>query len=166
MSIKSDTASIDSILHALYESISHEVGGRPDWERLRSLFIQGARIIPPALESAPLVVMDLETFVARVEENLDRREDDEEGFHEMELARRVERFGNVAHVWSTYETRSSLQDPSPASRGVNSFQFVHYDERWWVMTILWDIERPGNPIPDEYLGNLSDKSTATGLVQL
>ncbi len=162
MSIKSDTASIDSILLALYESISHEAGERPDWDRMRSLFIQGARIIPPALESAPLVVMDLETFVARVEENLTRREDDEEGFHEAEIARRVERFGNVAHVWSTYETRHSPQDPAPASRGINSFQFVNHNDRWWVMTILWDIERPGNTIPDEYLRNLSDKGTATG----
>ena len=80
MSIKSDTTSIDSMLLALYESISHEVGERPDWDRMRPLFIKGARIIPPALESAPLVVMDLEMFVARVDENLASSEDDEEGF--------------------------------------------------------------------------------------
>ena len=149
MSIKSDMASIDSILLALYESISHEANGLPNWDRMHSLFIKGARIIPPALESAPLVVMDLETFVTRVDENLARKEDDEEGFHEVEIARRIERFGNIAHVWSTYETRHSPQDPAPVSRGINSFQLVNYDERWWVLTILWDIERPGNTIPGE-----------------
>jgi hypothetical protein len=71
-------------------------------------------------------------------------------FHEIEICRRVERFGNIAHVWSTYEGRRS-PDEAPFLRGINSIQLFHDGDRWWVMSILWDNERPGSPMPAEYL---------------
>jgi hypothetical protein len=55
-------------------------------------------------------------------------------FYESEVARRLETFGNIAHAFSTYESRHAP--------GENS---------WKVMTILWDSERPDNPIPEKYL---------------
>ena len=151
MAIESDAASIESILTALYESISHEAGGRPDWDRMRPLFTEGARIIPPALESAPLAVMDFETFAERVNKSRESSGDAAKGFHEIEVASRIETFGNIAHVWSTYESRYSPQDPVPFSRGINSFQLVNHDGRWWVVTIFWDMEREDNTIPSKYL---------------
>ena len=74
-----------------------------------------------------------------------------DGFWEREIARRVERYGNVAHVFSTYESRVKSPDTQPFSRGINSIQLVTNGERWWVVTILWDFDRPGNPIPPQYL---------------
>jgi hypothetical protein len=75
----------------------------------------------------------------------------DQGFYEREIAHKIETFGNIAHVWSTYESRRKLDDAMPFTRGVNSFQFVHHDNRWWVLTILWDAERVDNPIPAKYL---------------
>jgi hypothetical protein len=71
-------------------------------------------------------------------------------FYEWELSRRVERFGMIAHVWSTYAASDRPGGPA-RSRGINSIQLYFDGARWWVMGWIYDREREGNPIPAEYL---------------
>jgi hypothetical protein len=73
------------------------------------------------------------------------------GFFEHGIANRVEEFGNLVSVWSTYESRHAQDDPKPFARGVNSLQIVHAQGRYWIASILWDDERPGVTLPDKYL---------------
>ena len=144
-----DVASIEAIIAALYDVISGPPGQNRDWDRFRSLFTAGARLIVAAPSSeggVPSPNMTVEEYVVAADPFLKR-----DGFWEREIARRVERYGNVAHVFSTYESRVKAADSPPFSRGINSIQLVTNGERWWVVTILWDFERPGNPIPREYL---------------
>jgi hypothetical protein len=143
-----DVASIDAIVAALYDVISGPPGGR-DWRRLRSLYLPGARLIPTGARPSGqngLSVMDVEAYIASARAFFAER-----GFFESEIARRTERFGNVAHAFSTYEARWSAGDAEPFVRGVNSIQLLHKDGRWWVVTVFWDNESPENPIPAEYL---------------
>ena len=144
-----DVASIESIIGALYDVISGPPGRDRDWERFRSLFTSGARLIiaaPSPEGRVPSRSMTVEEYIVVADPFLKR-----DGFWEREVAHRVERYGNVAHVFSTYESRVKTADSPPFSRGINSIQLVTNGERWWVVTILWDFERPGNPIPREYL---------------
>lgn len=143
-----DVASIDAVVTALYDVISGPAGDR-DWNRLRSLFLPGARLIPTGARpngDSGLEVMDVEAFIRNAGEYFARS-----GFYESEIARRTERFGNVAHAFSTYESRSNADDPEPFVRGINSIQLLEMDNRWWVVTIFWDNESEANPIPPEYL---------------
>jgi hypothetical protein len=101
-----DVATIDSIITAVYDGISGPAGKKRDWDRERSLYIPGARLIPTAMKAgtenmdlAPHI-LDIEGFIARVEPFFE-----ESGFYEKEIARRTEQFGQMAHVWSTYESR-------------------------------------------------------------
>ena len=147
-----DVKSMDAILAALYDVISGPAGER-DWDRLRSLFHPGARMIPcvHAAQEAPAPaitarVMTAEEYIKRAEPALKKS-----GFFEREIARRVERFGSVSHVFSTYESRHAANDPQPFVRGINSVQLFFDGARWWIVTIFWDSERPGQAIPKEYL---------------
>jgi hypothetical protein len=147
-----DVRSIDSIVAALYDTISGPPGRR-DWDRLRSLFHPGARLIvcfvsPTDKENhmTSSRVLTVDDFIRTVEPNVKER-----GFFEHEIARRVERFGAVAHVFSTYESRRAESDPKPYVRGINSIQLFFDGKRWWTVTIFWDSERPDQPIPVEYL---------------
>jgi hypothetical protein len=145
----SDVASVESIIAALYDVISGPPGRKRDWDRFRSLFTAGARLIvaaPSPEGRVPSRSMTVEQYIVAADPLLKR-----DGFWERELARRVERYGNVAHVFSTYDSRVKSADSPPFSRGINSIQLVTNGERWWVVTILWDFERPGNPIPQAYL---------------
>jgi len=144
-----DTASMDSILAALYDVISGPAGQQRDWDRMRALFAPGARLIPTVYrpDSVPaLRVWDLEQYISLVGPRLESG-----GFFEREVARRVERYGGVVHVFSTYESRRAATDPTPFARGINSIQLWYDGRRWWIVTIYWEGERPGNPIPARYL---------------
>ena len=153
-----DVASIEAIVDAAYDVISGPAGKKRDWERERSLFFPGARLIPTARavtsdkgrvtsegDLAPQI-LDIEGFIARVEPFFK-----ETGFYEKEIARRTERFGNIAHVWSTYESRHSPDDPEPFMRGINSIQLFFDGNRWWIVNIFWQHENPRDPIPASYL---------------
>ncbi len=145
-----DVASIDAIITAAYDSISGPAGQKRDWARERSLFYPGARLIPTAKpdESNNLApeMLDVDGFIARVEPYFA-----EHGFYEKEIARRTEQFGQLAHVWSTYESRHNSDDPKPFMRGINSIQLFYDGGRWWIVTIYWQQDSPEHPIPDRYL---------------
>jgi hypothetical protein len=149
---ESDVASIDAIINAVYDGISGPAGEKRDWDRERSLYIPGARLIPTAMKAggqgidlAPHV-LDIEAFIARVEPFFEK-----EGFYEKEISRRTEQFGQIAHVWSTYESRRDPSDPEPFMRGINSIQLFNDGTRWWIVSIYWQQEEPQHPIPEKYL---------------
>lgn len=147
-----DVSTVDAIVKALYESVSFSPGRQPDYSRLRSLFHPEARIIPPkADKNTPTVLLDLESFLKRSWESVVTTGLERKGFSEREIARRVEAYGNIAHVFSTYESRNVPQDPVPVQRGINSLQIIRDSNRWWITSILWDLERPTNPIPKRYM---------------
>jgi len=145
-----DVGSIDAIVTAVYDVISGEAGEARDWDRWRTLFIPEARLIPVVVAqdgSAAPRVMTPEDYVTRSGAFLE-----ENGFFEIEVSRTQESFGQIAHLFSTYESRRTEADAEPFARGINSFQLMNDGSRWWVVSIMWDSERPGNPIPEKYLG--------------
>ena len=154
MANPADVCSIDAIVNAAYDGISGSAGQKRDWDRERSLFLPGARLIPTAMKAgeaeadpAPQI-LDVEGYIARVEPYFQ-----ENGFYEKEIARRTEQCGHIAHVWSTYESRHREDDREPFMRGINSIQLFHDGKRWWIVTIYWQHETARAPIPDQYLSN-------------
>ena len=148
----SDVESIEAIVAAAYDVISGPAGQKRDWKRERSLFISGARLIPTAVDAgrndvdlAPQV-LDVDAYIARVESYFATT-----GFYEKEVARRVEQFGQIAHVWSTYESRHDPNDAKPFMRGINSIQLFNDGSRWWILSIYCQHESPQHAIPEEYL---------------
>lgn len=147
-SMASDTDSIDHAIHAVYDVISGPAGPR-DWTRFHSLFADGARLIPIRVtpEGSAAVVMTPDDYEKRAGASFEKT-----AFYESEVARRVETFGDIAHVFSTYESRRAPGE-KPFARGINSFQLVKTTSGWKIMTILWDSEREGNPLPEKYLAS-------------
>jgi len=146
-----DVESIDAIIDAAYDVISGPAGKRRDWDRERSLFYPGARLVPTASVSGrndvalEPQVLDVEGYIARAEPLL------QNGFYEKEVARRTEQFGRIAHVWSSYESRHDLSDPAPFMRGINSFQLFNDGRRWWILSIYWQHETAEDAILKKYL---------------
>ncbi|CAE7226283.1 unnamed protein product [Symbiodinium sp. KB8] len=143
-----DVASPDAIVAALYDVISGPAGQKRDWGRLRSLFHADARLIPimPTPGGKRAVPMTVGDYVERSGPWLEQN-----GFFEQEVQKRVETFGGLTHVWSTYEARQSADDDKPMMRGINSIQLVHENDRWFVHQLMWEQERTAGPIPARYL---------------
>jgi hypothetical protein len=152
----SDVDSVDHLVAALYNVISGPAGQRRDWDRFRSLFLPDGRLgairaDAPATTDQPARRSDI---VFRTPAMYVERNDPyfkTHGFFERSIANRVEEFGNLAHVWSTYESRHAADDAKPFTRGVNSIQIVHAQGRYWLASVLWDDERPGLTLPEKYL---------------
>ena len=147
-----DVASLDAIMKAVYDVISGDAGKARDWDRFRSLFHKDARLIPSGKNPQTGVigarVLTPEDYVQRSGPFLEKN-----GFHEREIARHVDQYGNIAQVFSTYASFHKMDDKEPFMRGINSFQLLNDGKRWWVITIYWEAETPENPIPKMYLKN-------------
>ena len=144
-----DVQSIDAILAALYDVISGPAGQARNWDRFRSLFIPGARLIPTSTAPGGEVrhrVLTPDEYATQAGAGLERN-----GFFEREISRTTESFGHITQAFSSYESKRTAQDAKPFSRGINSIQLLNDGKRWYVVTIFWDSERPDNPIPTKYL---------------
>lgn len=142
-----DVASIDSIIKAFYESISGPAGQPRQWGRDKTLYIPGVKFVTMSEQNGKIAmrVRDHQQFVDSSNAGLVR-----DGFYETELGRVERRFGNTAHVLSSYEFRTKLDGPV-LGRGVNSIHLVFDGNRWWITHAIWDDERPNNPIPADLL---------------
>jgi hypothetical protein len=147
--LQSDVSSPEAVVLALYETISGppESEQERDWSRLQSLLSPDAtfrlgRWFYPDGVTEEVRLWSVEGFIAAgrlMWRNI--------GFWERELWSRAEVFGNVAHVWSAYEGRVDSSAADPVTRGINSFQLIHADGRWWLVSTVWDIETMDNPVP-------------------
>lgn len=148
-----DAASVDSIVAALYASVSHPPGGSPDFERMRGIFLYVGMLVPPVRPGQEITGSDIDGFSSRFQRNAAARKEGEAapGFFEREIARRTDCFGNVCQVFSTYESRHLASDEKPFERGINSIQLVRDGKRWYIASVAWDAEKPDTPIPAAYL---------------
>jgi len=143
-----DVATLDGILKAFYDVISGPAGQARQWSRDRSLYIPNVRFISLSKDSSGAIyanVVDHQTYVDLTNDSFVRQ-----GFFEQEIHRTTHRFGNVVHVFSTYDMRHRADGPS-IGRGINSVELFWDGARWWIANCQWDDERPDNPIPPEYL---------------
>jgi hypothetical protein len=149
-----DVKSPKAILNAVYDVISGGKGQARDWNRMRSLFVPDARLIPAITVAAKdgkpahvdAVILTIDDYIARSSGRMTAS-----GFFEHSIHNQTEQFGNIVQIWSTYESRHNADDPKPFARGINSFQLLNDGKRYWIVNIFWDAESPEHPIPTKYL---------------
>jgi hypothetical protein len=146
---QADVTSPDAIIAAAYDVISGPAGQKRDWDRMRSLFYPGARLI----RTAPKKEGGMGATSLSPQDYIDRASVyfEKNGFWEKEIVRQTERWGNILQAFSTYESRHDAKDVMPFARGINSFQLFSDGTRWWILTIYWQEEGPENPLPAEFL---------------
>lgn len=130
-------ATLDGIIHATYDVISGPAGQARDWERFRSLYAPGARLIPivTAGGASHARMLSPEDYIRRVQPIFAV-----ESFWERETSREESVIGHYAHVLSHYE---SLRDPEgePFEHGTNSMQLLNDGTRWWIVNVMWNTSR-------------------------
>jgi len=141
-----DATTIDSVIDALYASVSGRAGEPRNWDVDRALFLPGAKLIRTWIEGDGTPAFKAMTVEEYIEDTGGYFKEND--FHEAEIGRRVDRFGNMAHAWSAYEARHLPDDPEPFKRGINSIQLYFDGSRWWIVNMIWDNERQGVPLPE------------------
>ena len=144
-----DVKSPEAIVQAVYDVISGGKNQARDWDRMRSLFVPDARLIPSVAGADghnDAVFLTIDGYIARSNGRLTS-----DGFFERSIHNETEQFGNIVQIRSTYESRHHLDDAKPFVRGINSFQLLKDGDRYWVVNIFWDAESATKPIPAKYL---------------
>lgn len=135
-----DAATLDGVMRAFYEVVNVAPDEPRQWPRDRALYSPWIHFV--ANTSSPKVY-DHASFVADTEPLIRR------GFREREIHRTTRRYGNIAQIDSTYETR--IGPEQTLSRGVNFLQLYFDGTRWWVTSVVWQTEDAEHPIPPEHL---------------
>ena len=134
-----DEAEIGAAIDEMYAMISGPKGPR-DWSRQGNCFLPEARQVRTWVddEGRPQKLsMSLDEYSANTTPFFEQND-----FFEVETGRRIDLFGNIAHVWSHYEARRSPDDANPERRGINSIQlFKDPDQGWRIIHMIWDNER-------------------------
>ncbi|WP_179019950.1 hypothetical protein [Winogradskyella forsetii] len=144
-----NVATLDSTIATLYSVISGDKGEARNWELFKHLFRKDAKLIPTGKNKkgeTTIRYMSPEDYI-----NTSGKWLVDNGFHEVEIQRETQTFGNISHVLSTYESYKSKDDEKPFMRGINSIQLFNDGKRWWVINIYWMQESDKNPIPEVYL---------------
>ncbi len=145
-----DVASPDALITAVYDVISGPAGAERDWDRFRSLFAPGARLMPTGTREngrKAVSVLSPEDYASMAQEGNWFAD----GFFEVETGNITESYGNIAHRFSSYASFRAADDAEPFTRGINSFQLLDDGERWWVLSIFWQDAGDAGPIPERYL---------------
>ncbi len=149
--LPTDVASPEALVAATYEAIARPAGENYDWDRFESLFLPAALLIPSVEQTGgSLVIMSVSEFVEWIDSSTVIGGSADDGFSEDGIHNVMERYGDVAHVFSTYEKHLYGQTRN-LGRGINTFQMIRNGERWWITSIAWDEEIGAGPIPEKYL---------------
>jgi hypothetical protein len=141
-------------LEQLVTAIDAAVSGPANQDRtcFRALFLPDARLIPIRIAAdgtATPIVLNVDGWVSAVAKNGSMV------FYEKQLNVRTESWAHIAHLWSTYETRTTPDGKPPEGkvmdRGINSIQAVYDGKQWHVIQIIWQAEKPEDPVPAKYL---------------
>ena len=135
-----DEQAIGAVIDEMYGMISGPAGPR-DWSRQANCFLPEARQVRTWVDERgdpQMLIMSPDEYRENVTPFFAANP-----FHEIETGRRIDLFGNIAHVWSSYEARISPDDADVERRGINSIQlFRHPDHGWRILAMIWDNERP------------------------
>jgi hypothetical protein len=139
------TATLDQLISAIDAAVS----GPADKDRtcFRALFLPDARLIPIRIAAdgiANPVVLNVDGWISAVAKR------GSQVLTERQIKVKTESWAHLAHLWSTYTTSIGSED-KPADRGINSIQAVFDGKQWHVIEIVWQAEKPEDPVPAKYL---------------
>lgn len=140
-----DRTDIGAVVDAMYRTVSGPAGPR-DWAVQKIAFHPEARQMRTGVgdDDKPWIrIMSLAEYEADTTPFFAAND-----FFEVEIGRRIQEFGNMAHVWSVYEARRHPDDTTPERRGINSIQlFKDEAGHWRIISMIWDNERAGLATP-------------------
>jgi hypothetical protein len=135
-------------LEELTKALDDAISGPADKDRtcLRDLLLPEARLTPirkSADGSFAPRILTVEDWINAVSKN------GSTVMVESQVKVRSETYGHFAHLWSTYEIRSSPDGPASVT-GINSVQAVNDGTRWRVLSVLWEPDTTAGPVPEKY----------------
>ncbi|WP_105615066.1 hypothetical protein [Vallitalea okinawensis] len=126
---------IKDLIDTFYDIISGETETERDWDRFRTLFFANAHLMPLRFNDSNECVttpVNVEAYILGLDRFLKSK-----NFYEYGLNYKIDINNNIAHVYSEYEAKISLQDKKPIKRGINLVQLIKEGNEWKILNMLW-----------------------------
>ena len=136
-----DIRAIEALIARQFGNLQWPEGGEGDWDGFAADFHPDATLFVKARPAEPQSVAAFLSRMKGLAQSSLRR------FDERFLGTRINVFGNVAVAFSGCEF---TENGAEVSRGVEAMLLVKEDGRWRIVSQAWDMERPGNPLPEEF----------------
>lgn len=146
-----DTAAvrtIDGIINEMLNLTTRVKGESREWDTFRNLFLPTATFTVLYNDNSfpqPAETVTLDEFIELMQD-----EYYEEGYIEYELGKVVNEYNGIANVFQAVYQKDS---ENLETRGINSYQLIFFNDRWWIANIVWTTNLNGVEIPKEYLKN-------------
>ncbi len=150
-SVENTSQTAEDVVREVYTLVSFEAGERPDWEKVKSLFIDDAVIVLRSSRTEHSI-FSREGFVEDFNNFIDNSGVDKTGFLEKIIDIKPVTIGNIAYCTVIYEASIPGQQ-RPPQRGVDVFQLINKDGQWLIVSIINEIPNADRPIPDEFIKN-------------
>jgi hypothetical protein len=137
----------EGVVAEIYDLVSFAAGERPDWDKVRALFIPEAVIVLRTSREAT-TVFSVDGFVDDFVSFIEQTPAGEQGFTERILNTKAMVFGEMAHVLVLYEAHITGSPRAP-SQGVDSFSLIKQNGVWRIVAITNELPAEGRPIPLE-----------------
>ena len=137
----------ESVTEAFLDFISFEKGEIKNWDDCRNLFLPTAQFLSinkKAPVNRQIRVQNLEEFVRYGGPQYSKN-----GFEEKTIGISVNQFNDIATVFQSFHCKTP--DGSYEAQGINSYQLVHMNERWWISNLMFTNETEENPLTKEFL---------------
>ena len=131
----------------MLELISGEIDEVRKWDEYRNLFLPTAQKISinrNAPKNRQVRVMNLEEFVRNVGPLYKKN-----GFEEIVIGLTINEFNGIANVFQSFYCKNLIG--TYEKRGINSYQLIYVDDRWWIASTTFTNESEENKIPEKYL---------------
>lgn len=138
--------SVNGIVKEMLRLVSGEKGKSRNFEAFRNLFLPTANFTVVNHGDSllqPVETVSLEEFIKLMQDQYY-----EDGFLEHEISKVVNEYNGMANVFQSFYGRDS---ENSKARGINNYQLVYYNNRWWIANIVWTIETGSARIPGKYL---------------
>lgn len=125
---------LESIPRTVYEGISFKSGGTPNFELLKSCFIDQGIFINNKGETP--IIKSVTEYISMISNNI--ANGNIISMHEKELISEVEVFGHVAQIKSEYSLVFEGKNGIQVRYGVNLFQVIQFGGKWLISSMCWD----------------------------
>ena len=149
-----DVATPESVVKAIYETLSGRADEARNWDRFRSLMAPDARFITESVAPDGAVrrrALGVEDLITSNDKSFATQ-----GFFEHGVITHDEVWGHFAVVVTPYESRHAPGE-APFARGIKHVELTSDGKRWFIESIVWERETTASPLPPEAAAALNPK---------
>jgi hypothetical protein len=136
----------ENLVRGIYAAVSFDPGPAPDWEFVKTFFLPQAVIVVRKTRTS-MAVMTVQEFVDWFADDVEKFKMKERGFEETVEKIKLTALGDIAQAFVVYKARLKTPADSPGQIGLDSWELMKKDGRWWIAAVTNEIPTPDRPLP-------------------